>query len=235
MTPTILPRLSVAFPWLALSLAACAVPPLTDRGACAATTMERAMTFAGENGARARVTRTLAPDGSETLHGETDLALDARTWRCVVEDVRLDAGGRLASADIAVGSSCTAEPESRTHIDPARGVVSVTTGAGTVEQRAPRGTPWIYTPEVLPGRALVTPVAAWVAARAAAAAPALTLVQLERRQAWRVPGDQVAVATELGTTVVLGGDGADVDQGFVQRLRMLDDGVTLVSVPSGEE
>ena len=218
-------------PCLSLWLAACAGPAPIDRDACAATAAECGMTFAGEHGARGRVTRARAPDGSETLHGETDLAIDARTWRCVVEDVRLDAGGRLASADVAVGATCTGESESRAHLDPARGIVRVTTRAGTVEEHVPTGAPWIYTPEVLPERALTTPVAAWVAARAAAAAPMITLVQLERRRAWRVPGDQVAIGTELGTTVVLGGDGADMAHDFVQRVRMVDEGVTLVRVP----
>jgi hypothetical protein len=90
--------------------------------------------------------------------------------------------------------------------------------------------PWIYTPALLPGRPLTTPVAAWVALRAAAISPSLTLIELEHRTAFRVPSDQVAVPTELGTTVVLGNDGADVGAGFVERIRMGREGVTLVSL-----
>jgi hypothetical protein len=217
-------------PWLLLALAACAQSPTPGHGTCPAPAPEGAMTFTGERGARAHVTRSIQPDGSEVLHGETEIALGSGGRRCIVEDAHLDRTGRLSSADVASGT-CGAAPESRFHLDPARGVVR--TGAG--EWTAPRASPWIYTPEALAGHAVATPVATWVAARAGAASPTLTLVQLEQGRASRVPVDQVAIPTELGTTVVLGGDGADVGSGFVDRVRLLDESVTLTRVPCGEE
>jgi len=185
--------------------------------------------FASSEGARARVTRVASLDGGETLHGETELWLGATTRRCIIEDVRLDPRGRLLQADLSTAASCDAEPEVRAHLEPARGIV--TTRAGVQDPIPPSAAPWIYTPEALPGRAVTTPVAAWVALRAAASSPWLTLVQLERGRVWRVPSEQVVVPTERGTTVVLGHDGAEVGAGFVERVSMTDDGVTLLRTP----
>jgi hypothetical protein len=204
------------------------------------------ISFGSSVGTSARVTRAVAPDGSETLHGETELSLRTGTRRCIVEDVRLDARGRLVQADVTTAASCDAAPETRAHLDPAAGVARVTTQtgddaaaclriSGVSGGAAPPAASWIYTPEVLPGRTVTTPVAAWVAVRAAATSPSLLLVELELQQAWQVPRDQVVVTTEIGSTVVLGNDGADVGAGFVEGIRMADYGVTLVRVPSSGE
>jgi hypothetical protein len=232
------PQRLVPVAWFsALALAGCdaAVAAAPERGACAASSIACVTTFLGERGTSARVTRSRAADGSETLHGETDLTFGAHARRCIVEDVSLDARGQLTQADVAVGDSCAGPADASAHLDPAGGVVRVTTPAGVVERRAPSASPWVYTPEVLPDRALTTPIAAWVAARAAALSPTVTLVQLERRQVWRVPSDQVVVATELGSTVVLGDEGADVEGGFVDRIRMPDYAMTLVRTQRGGE
>jgi hypothetical protein len=206
---------------VASALAACATtpdpcqaPPPPPIGPSTAGTIS----FASGTGTIARVTRVVAPDGSETLHGETELLLGTTSRRCVVEDVSLDARGSLVRADVSTAATCGAAPETRSHLDP--------TGEGSREASA-----WIYTPEAFPGHAVTTPVAAWVAFRAAAVSPSLTLIELERRKVWRVPRDQVVVPTEIGATVVLGNDGADVRAGFVEELRMTDYGVTLVRVP----
>jgi hypothetical protein len=175
------------------------------------------ITFESGGGTRARVTRRPAADGSESLHGETEIALGPQEARCIVEDVALDPQGRLVQAEVTAAPSCGAEPDARAHLDPS---------GGDPSERAP----WIYTPELLPGRAVATPVAAWVAFRAAGLSSELTLVQLEKRRAWQVPSDQIAVPTELGTTVVLGNDGADVGAVFVNRVGLADVGATLVCV-----
>ena len=108
------------------------------------------------------------------------------------------------------------------------------TRAGVIEWARAHASPWIYTPEALPGQRRGDARGRLGGARAAAA-PTLTLVQLERGQAWQVPGDQVAVPTELGTTVVLGGDGADVGAAFVDRVRLVDQAVTLERIPCAGE
>jgi hypothetical protein len=242
------PSRSLATALLGFALAGCATAPEArlERDACAAPASAPGaiIDFVGGPGTSARVRRVVAPDGSETLHGETELSLGATTRRCIVEDVSLDAHGRLLRADISAAASCDAEPETRAHLEPAVGIARVATRAASglrswtpavAQSLTPSSTPWIYTPEALPGRAATTPVAAWVALRAAALSPLVRLVQLERREAWLVPREQVAVPTELGTTVVLGNDGADVGSGFVERIRMTDIALTLVRVPTGGE
>lgn len=253
MTPTTThPSLSIArgprsaLLLFASALAACAAQPdpcPAPVPPAIASPRGDTISFASGSGTSARVTRAVAPDGSETLHGETDLSLGASSRRCIVEDVSLDARGSLVRADVSTAASCDAAPETLAHLDPASGVARVTTPAGGDD--APRlrlagassgmSAPWIYTPQVVPGRAVTTPVAAWVAFRAAAVSPSLTLIELELRRAWRVPRDQIVVPTEAGATVVLGDDGADVWGGFVQRLHLADYDVTLVRSPGGAE
>lgn len=216
---------------LAIVLSACATAPDTCPSPSPPRPPSEAIVFVSGAGSVARVTRVAGPDGSETLHGETELALNADVRRCLVEDVTLDAGGHLLQADITASASCDGEPSFHAHLDPASGVARIATEAGVTETVAPQGAPWIYTPEALPGCAATTPVAAWVAMRAAAVAPSLTLIELEKRRAWRTPRDQVVVPTELGTTVVLGSDGAEVGPEFVRRIRLADYGVTLVRIP----
>ncbi len=234
------------------AVASCATPPdpppsatgrASEPAAQAAPAAAPAGTttwFVSSAGASAEVSRVTAPDGSETLHGETVVALGPGAPRCIVEDVTLDARGALVRADVSSAASCNAEPEMSAHLDPARVLARVTEAAGTpgdegsahlaIPGAAGPDAPWIYTAALLPGRPLTTPVAAWVALRAAAISPSLTLIELEHRAAYRVPADQVAVPTELGTTVVLGDDGADVGVGFVERIRMGREGLTLVSL-----
>lgn len=242
-TKTIPPGRGLALAALAAALAACATTPdpcATPSPSAIPPPAVDTLSFVGGAGASARVSRVVAPDGSETLHGETELSLSASSRRCIIEDVRLDARGSLVRADVSTAASCDAAPETVAHLEPARGLACVTTaqaGDGAAfHLRIPgvsgeAAASWVYTPQVLPGRAVTTPVAAWVAFRAAAVSPSLTLVALELRQVWRVPRDQVVVPTETGATVVLGYDGSDVRAGFVERLRLADYDVTLVRVP----
>jgi hypothetical protein len=243
MKPTTTLRPSALPALLALALGACATAPDPCPSPPSPPRAAPSMSFASGGGSVARVTREAGPDGSETLHGETELVLNTSAKRCLVEDVILDADGRLLRADITAGPSCDGAPSFHAHLDPARGIAQVTTESGALETcrdgaaggRVPPGAPWIYTPEALPGSAATTPVAAWVALRAAVLSPTLTLIELEKRQAWRVPRDQVMVPTELGATVVLGSDGAEVNAGFVRRIRLADYGVTLVRIPGEGE
>jgi hypothetical protein len=206
------------------SLAACATAPDVRPESSSACGSGEAIAFYSGTGTGARVTRTALPDGSERLHGETEIVLGARSKRCVVEDVTLDPRGRLTRGEIAVAASCAGDPEARVTLDPASGTVASAGARWSV----PTDAPWVYAPEVVPGKITVTPVSAWVARRAAIASPALVEVRLAHNDAWKVPSEQIAVPTENGTTIVLGGDGADVSPSFVERIRMVDYGVTLV-------
>ena len=187
----------------------------------------RSFTFVGGEGSSARVTLTRSIDGRETLHGETIVALGANAERCVVEDVTLDPKGRLARAEIKIASACDGAAEQRISLDASTGDVRSITPYGIVASRAPTDAPWVYAPPA----SIVTPIAAWVVARAAAGAGAVRYVDPLSAHVPLVPRSQVAVETERGLTVIVGNDGAEVDDAFVRRVQWLDHGVTLVRVP----
>lgn len=174
--------------------------------------------FAGADGSRAQVTRTLALDGTEILHGETMFASSTGAACCVIEDVTLDARGQLGRADVAVAGPCGGPAEPRITLDRARG--EITTGAGS--WAVPMDAPWVYAP--LDSRP--TPISAWVTLRAASASLAVRSIEVGSRRAPLVPRDQIAIETERGTTVVVGNEGVDVDAVFVREVRAR--GVTLV-------
>jgi hypothetical protein len=234
---TTIPRSPRPVPWVAalLVIAGCArdAGARPDSTACAAPQPQETFVFAGGAGTQARVTRFLAPDGTETLHGETELALGPIGRRRIVEDVILDPRGRLEHAEITVTMGHGGEAETRVSLDPPSGKARMTVAGEAVEWSAASDAPWIYAPEVQ-SRPVATPVAAWVTLRAAETAPEARLMQIQERRGWLVPRDQIAVPTELGTTVLVGNDGGDVDTIFVDRLGLADYGLTLVRVPRGE-
>jgi hypothetical protein len=202
--------------------------------ASAARGVTETFVFAGGAGSGARVTRTTAPDGTETLHGETLIRLGRHARERVVEDVTVDPCGRLVHAEITVAGGDGRTPEARASLDPPSGRVWTATAGGAGESRAATDAPWVYAPEVL-GRPVPTPVAAWVTLRASQASRRVRLVQIGQRGGGLLPRRQLAVHTELGTTVVVGDDGCDVDETFVDRVRMLDLGLDLVRVPDRDE
>jgi hypothetical protein len=231
-------------PTLALSVAAAALvagalilggrdEPAPAPGAVAraeATSVER-FVFAGSAGSEAVVTRAAGPAGGEVLHGEVELRLGARARRRVIEDVLLDARGRLVRAEITVHGDRGADPERHLSLDAVAGTVRLVGASGTTAFRAPTDAPWIYAPEALAGHPMPTPIAAWVARRAAALAPAARAIEPASQRAPLVSADQIAVPTEAGTTVVVGGEGADVDELFVAEVRSPTHGITLLRSP----
>lgn len=183
--------------------------------------------YADEAGSTSRVERTILADGSEALHAVTDIASAGASTR-ITEDVRLDPRGRLVRAEIARASD-------RVILAAARGTVLVVRSGETTRRRVPADVPWVYA-QVLDaaGRPVATPLAAWVAHRAAAASERVRVLGAEAGEGRVIPRDQLAVATESGTTVVLGYDGADVEPGplpgaspFVVRVRVASLGTTL--------
>jgi hypothetical protein len=201
-----------------------------------ATTAPRAAetyVFVAGSGSGARVTRARTPDGGEVLHGETELSLGALARRRVVEDVTLDARGWLVSAEVRVTGGPDAA-EQRLSLDPEHGLVRQASAAGARAWTAPADAPWVYAAPGVGDQEIATPVAAWVLLRAAAAAPAVRQIERGRERAWLVPRGQVAVETEAGTTVVLGGDGADSDGVFVEQVRCAAYALTFVRVPGRE-
>ncbi len=185
-----------------------------------------ARTFSFSDGARsaAWVRRTVGGDGRETLHGETSVVSGAVLTQ-VVEDAELDAGGRLVRAEITVGAG--GSPEEQVVLDFEQPDRAATTPGGPVAWSVPADAPWAYAPMA---RGVSTPVAAWITRGRAASTPRSS--GSSRSTSSYRTADQIAIATELGTTVVLGGDGADVDRAFVARLRwLIDRGVVLERQP----
>jgi hypothetical protein len=80
------------------------------------------------------------------------------------------------------------------------------------------------------GAFIATPVAAWVALRAASTADVVRVLEPERQRSYLMTVDQVAVPTERGTTLALGSDGVDADAQFISELRLLHGAVTLARV-----
>jgi len=205
---------------LGLALAGCASPMemgREERRAAPAT--EQVFLFAGGAGSSGHVTRAVAADGSETLHGETEIARGESGRLVVVEDVTIDARGHLERAEVAVLSGEAGETRVHMRLDPSRGLAEVRAAEGAATWRMPEDEPWVYAPWSQ-GRSTGTPVSAWVAMRAAVASPWARVVVPEARAGVLSPRDQIAVPTEAGTTVVLGRDGADVDGTFVARLHV---------------
>lgn len=204
---------------------ACSEAPPQRAEQQASAPVTRAFDFAGEGGARSQVTRAISAGGAETLRGETDLRI-AGAERRIVEEATIDTAGRLVRASFTALRGPGALPEERVTLDFARGVVLSSTAEGQREWRVPSGAPWVYVASVA-GRRVVTPVAAWVARRGAAAAPKVTLIDVQDRESHIVPRDQIAVETEAGTTLVLDDFSADLSGGFIDRVRHARLGVML--------
>jgi len=230
----VFPAVAVALVGLSLVGRAPTAEARPETAATAAPCAGDAFVFVGGAGSSARVTRARTPGGGEVLHGETDLALGAHARRRRVEDVTVDARGWLVSAEVHVTGGLDAAADARLSLDPSHGMVRVASAAGSRAWTAPADAPWVYAPPGVADQEIATPVAAWVAQRAAAAAPSVRLIERARGRSWLVPREQIAVETEAGTTVVLGGDGADSDGLFVERVRSAAFAVTFVRVPGRE-
>jgi hypothetical protein len=211
MTPPLYRRLVAGI--IGLLLPACAKP--------AQPPDTQTFLFSDDAGSSAWVQRVVGRDGSETLHGETSVVSGAFVTH-VVEDADLDAGGRLVRAEIRIGAD--GAPEQHVVLDFERQAGSASTPAGLVAWPVPADAPWVYGQVA---RGVSTPIAAWITLRAAEHAAMVRVVQFDARSSYRTVPDQLAIPTELGTTVVLGGDAADVDAGFVNSVRLLDRGINL--------
>jgi hypothetical protein len=212
----------------AIALAACSLEATPQPGAPEAV-QHRAYRYDGVAGT-SDVTQERAADGRESLRGTTDVkAPAASTGRTVTrEAASLDQHGRLRHAEIIIGEGGAASVQYT--LDPGRGAVHVERpGAPPIDWRVPNDAPWLYAPSE-DGTLIATPVAGWVALRAASASDVVRVLEPEQRRTYLMTVDQVAVATERGTTVALGSDGIDVDAEFISELRLLHGAVTLARI-----
>jgi hypothetical protein len=217
----------------ALALSACSLAACSQEAAAPpsapAPVEHRAYRYDGVSGT-SQVTHEKAADGQESLRGTTDLAAGSGNAPMFArETVRLDAQGRLGHAEIIVGERGAAVQYT---LDPSRGAVHVVRpGAPAVDWLVPNDAPWMYAPNPDDeGTFIATPVAAWVALRAASASDVVRVLEPEQRRTYLLTVDQVVVPTEHGTTVALGSDGVDADAQFISELRLLHGAVTLARV-----
>lgn len=187
--------------------------------------------YAG-SGSSSRVTRETAADGQETLSGTTELGAgtNSATRTRSIETALIDEGGRLSHAEIVTSRPGTGDV--RFVLDAREGTVRIEHHrSAPVEWRVPVDAPWLYVPASgADGELVVTPVAAWIALRAASKARVVRVLEPEHQESNLLTIDQVVVATERGTTVALGYDGVDIDQRFITELRLVQRSVTLSRV-----
>jgi hypothetical protein len=204
-------------------------PAPAERAAPGLTQLYR---YVDRFGSQSRVERVVSRDGADVLHATTELAPADGAPTRIEEWVRLDAAGRLVRAEIARVGGQPAGSWDRLVLDAATGTIAATRRGQTDRWTVATGAPLVYA-GLLDGRGKIvaTPVAAWIAFRATALSPQVRVLFLDARRSYLAPRDQVAVPTEIGTTVVLGDDGADVDgSGFVARVRVATLGTTLSRV-----
>jgi hypothetical protein len=217
----------------ALALSACSLAACSQEGgsppSAPGPVEHRAYRYDGVSGT-SQVTHEKAADGRESLRGTTDLAAGRGNGAMFArETVSLDAQGRLGHAELIVGERGAAVQYT---LDPSRGAVHVVRpGVPTVDWRVPNDAPWMYAPSPDDeGAFIATPVAAWVALRAASTSDVVRVLEPEQQRSYLMTVDQVAVPTEHGTTVALGSDGADADAQFISELRLLHGAVKLARV-----
>jgi hypothetical protein len=213
--------------WVVSAGVAC-VPDAAARATAPAVRATRVHRCTDARGS-SRVSRAREADGGETLRGDTDIPLRrGSSGRLhLSEQVTLDGRGQLVAARIVV-----AQPRAALTtylLEPRAGTVRVQhEGAASVTWQVPADAPWIYRAGSS-GEGLLasTPVAAWLAARAAGAGQAVRVLVPERGESYLAPLDQVAVATETGSTVVLDSDGVDSDGDFITQARLSERGLTM--------
>jgi hypothetical protein len=177
--------------------------------------------ISGGGRVRSTIERVVRADGSEVLYGRTEIGglecAEGLVGAVVIEEVEIDAGGRMISADIALVSG-EDEVEKRIHLDPAKGLVRIDGRAGKSVWRAPDDAPWAYAPLTVDGHEgapIATPVAAWVTLGAVTAAPNARVIDVEGQRTDLIPADQLVVDDGEARFVVLGDEAIEADADFI--------------------
>ncbi|WP_437683267.1 hypothetical protein [Sorangium sp. So ce131] len=196
-------------------------------------------TFYGATGAQSRVERTVRPDGSETMASETrptragsDPAAGAAipSGGVLREYAELDASGRLVYADVSLSDASGVVR--RMILDPQHGAALLRrAGAAPGFVRLPTGEALAYAPV----SALVTPVAAWIARRAAQAAPSVRIFDEATAFSHDVLSDQLVVQDDRETFVVLGDAAVSADREFITSLPLGDAATTRAACEEGQK
>ena len=170
-------------------------------------------------GSRSRVRVLRYPDGSETLVGDTVLHdAGGRGWR-LQEEASIGQSGRLVRARLRLGAEGGAgEAIREVRLDAERGAWSISDASGVLAGRLPGQYPWVYGPmfgDIAPELGSATPMAAWIALRAAQGDAAVLMID-PQAGVDAVLSDQVLVSDGPRRWVVMGEEAIEADAEFVK-------------------
>lgn len=167
-----------------------------------------------------KVERTVSPSGAERLEGALHARQGAEPGLVLTESVTLDAAGWLRHATLRLERATSPGIALRTaELSPAAGTLRVTAGGRSVTTRIPGDQPWAYeTPfgTSMGQLGVATPIAAWVAMRAASAAPTVTLVNVSAATSQDTTSDQILTEDAGKYWIVLGDHAVEADDEFVR-------------------
>jgi hypothetical protein len=148
----------------------------------------------------------------------------------LTEQVRFDESGRVLDGTISMAAS-DAKESREVALDAAIGLVEVTTHDFHIFWQVPNDLPWFWTSllsDPNSGAVVATPLHALVVQRAAATSDALRWLDIKAYQSHSVMVDQVLIAEDDSTTVVLGDDWADLSDGVPARMHLAGPATDLV-------
>lgn len=189
-----------------------------------ARTSESAFAFGtGSVRAESRVSRAVAANGNEVLHGTTEVRLEGEPHPLVIEETaEIDASGKLLLATAELRSGRRGQDLVRSvRIDAQSGVVTTNDRHGESLLAVAVDQPWVYEGlfgDVSPVMGSATAVQAWVAKRAADAGSKVRAVDVGARRSFVTLADQVVIDDAPRKLVILGDEVIEVDSDFVRSL-----------------
>lgn len=186
---------------------------------------ESAFAFgAGSVRAESRVTRSIATDGGETLHGTTEVRLAGEAHPLVItETAKLGPDGRLISSVSELRSGPRGEELVRSvRLDAKSGMISTRDDRGESVMVAAVDQPWVVEnlfAGTLPIAESATAVQAWIARRSIDAGERVRVIDVGARRSFVTLAGQV-VMEDGGSRklVILGDEVVEVDSSFVRSL-----------------
>lgn len=180
----------------------------------------RAFAQRGSHGERFSARIEVLGDGTESLKGESLIPnAEGGSW-VVNEEARLDPDGRLLLAVIKLVDRDTGLWRRTMRLDAQRGEWQTRDIQGDRAGTASRQYPWTWS-SVFEAEAteaeVITPVAAWVTARAAMSAEAVTLIGVNGAESTAM-SDQVLVVDGAERWIVIGDEVVEAGADFVELL-----------------
>ena len=205
--------------------------------------------YASPDGETMRSTLLLSPlaGGGERLIGVTELRTGASAstsagGRMVraVEEVKLDASGRLIRLEATLGPA-TGDVETRVVLDATSGRVRISTPSTHVDWSVPSDLPWVWASilrDPATGEPIATPALGRVALRAANPGGAVRLLDLGALTSHAVAADQMVVSEPdraIVAIVVAADDAIEMENGVPTYLHLAALGTTVEPVDAGNQ